>query len=83
MVVNNLVKGRGKPKCVGDVLQCGGSGSTSFWVIDVDYYPPHGRGNWGVSTQVSYMDHWETAPAVSGCMLLVTTFGDGDAGVRV
>ena len=42
-------------------------------------YPLNGRGHWGVSTQGSYMDHWEVAPAVSGRKLVVTTFVDGDA----
>ena len=29
------------------------------------------------------MDQWEVTPAVSGCKLVVPTFGDGDAGVGV
>ena len=34
-VVDNIAKGGGKPKGVGDVLQGGGAGSTSFRVGDV------------------------------------------------
>ena len=34
-VVDNISKGGGKPKCVGDVLQGGGAGSTYFRVGDV------------------------------------------------
>ena len=79
-VVNNLGKGGGKTKGVGDVIQGGGSCSTSFWVVDVGDDPLHGRGHWGVSTQVRYMYHWEVSPAVSGRKLVVPTFGDGDAG---
>ena len=79
-VVNNLEKRGGKTKGVGDVLQCGGAGSTYFWVGDVGDEPPHGTGHWGGSAQGSYMYHWELAPAVSGRKLVVTIFGDGDAG---
>ena len=83
MVVNNIGKGGGETKGVGNVLQSGGAGSTSFLVGDVGDKPPHGRGHWGVSTQGSYMDHWEVAPAVSVWKLVVPTFVDGDAGGRV
>ena len=83
VVVDNLEKGGGKTKGVGDVLQGGGAGSTSFWVGDVGDDPPHGTGHWGFSTQVSYTHHWEVPPAVSGRKLVVPTFGDGDAGVGV
>ena len=57
-VVNNIEKGRGKTKRVGDVLQGGGAVSTSLWVGDVGDDPPYGRGHWEVSTQGSSMDHW-------------------------
>ena len=70
----------GETKGVGGVIQGGGTGSTSFWVGDVGDEPRHGMGHWGVSTQGSYMDHWEVAPVVSIQKLVVTTFGDGDAG---
>ena len=83
MVVNNLGKGGGETKGVGDVLQGGGAGSTSFWVGDVGDDLPHGRGHWGVSTQGRYMDHWEVSPEVSGWKLVVPTFVDGDVGGRV
>ena len=79
-VKNNLEKGGGKNKGAGDVLQCSGAGSTSFWVGDVGDDPSNGRGHWGVSTQRSYMDHWGVSPAVSGRKLVVPTFGDGDVG---
>ena len=46
-----------------------------FWVGDVGD-DTHAR----VSTQDSYMDHWEVAPAVSGRKLVVPTFGDDNAG---
>ena len=39
MVVNNLGKGGGETKGVGDVIQGGGAGSTSFWVGDVGEDP--------------------------------------------
>ena len=42
-VVDNLAKEGGKPKGVGDVLQGGGAGSTSFWVGDVGDDPPDGK----------------------------------------
>ena len=38
-VVENLSKGGGKIKGVGDVIQGGGAGGTSFWVGDVGYDP--------------------------------------------
>ena len=46
-VVNNIVKGGGKPNIVGNVLQGDGAGSTSFRVGDVCDNPPQGI----------YMDH--------------------------
>ena len=79
-VVNNIAKRGDKPKGVGDFLQGGGAGSTSFWVGDVGDDPPHGMGHWGVSAQGSYMYHWEVSLAVSGQKLVVPTFGDGDVG---
>ena len=82
-VVNNLEKGGGETLGVGDVLQGRGAGSTSFWVKDVGDDPPHGKGHWVVSTQGSYMDHWEVSPEVSGQNLVVPTFGDSNAGGRV
>ena len=48
---------RGEPKGVGDVLQGSGGCSTYFRVGDVGDNPPHGAGNWVVSTQGSYIDH--------------------------
>ena len=42
-VVDNLAKVGGKPKGVGDVLQGGGEGSTSFRVGDVGDDPFMGR----------------------------------------
>ena len=65
-VVNSLEKGGGETKGVGDVLQGGGTGSTSLWVGDLVDDPPHGRGHWGVSTQGIYMYHWYVPPGVSG-----------------
>ena len=41
-VVNNLEKGGGETKGVGDVLQGGGAGSTSLWVGDVGDDPRTG-----------------------------------------
>ena len=82
-VVNNLGKGGGKTKGVGDVFLGVSVGSTYFWVGDVGDDPPHGTGYWGVSTQGIYMDHWEVAPSVSGRKLIVPTFGDGDTGGRI
>ena len=79
-VVYNLAKGGRKPKGVRDILQGGGAGSTYFWVVYVGDDPPHGTGHWGVSTQGSYMYHWEVAPVVSGWKLVVPNFGDGDVG---
>ena len=79
-VVNNNEKGGGKTKGIGDVIQCGGAGSTSLSVGYVGDDPPHGRGHWGGSKQGIYMDHWEVSPAVSGWKLVVPTFVDGDAG---
>ena len=79
-VVDNFLNGGAKTKGVGDFLQGGGAGSTSFWVGDVGDDPPHGTGHWGVSKQGIYMDHWQLAPAVSRRKLVVTTFGDGDVG---
>ena len=79
-VINNLEKGGGKTKGVGDLLQGGGAGSTYFWVGDVGDDPSHGRCHWGVSTQGSYMDHWEVSPGVSGRKLAVPTFVNGVAG---
>ena len=46
-VVDNLAKGGVKPKVVGDVLQGGGAGSTSFWVEDMGDDPTHGTCHWG------------------------------------
>ena len=83
VVVNNLAKGGVKTKGVGDVLQGGGAGSTSFRVGDVGDDPPHGTGHWGFSTQVSYTHHWEVYSAVSVRKLVVPTFRDGDAGFGV
>ena len=83
VVFNNLGKGGGKTKSVGDVFQGVSVGSTYFWVGDVGDDPPHGTGHWGVSTQGSYMDHWEVSPEVSGWKLVVPTFGYGNAGGRV
>ena len=80
MIVNNIGKGGGKTKGVGDVIQGGGAGSIYFWVGDVGDDPPHGRVHWWVSTQGSYMYHWEVSPAVSVWKLVVPTFVDGDAG---
>ena len=82
-VVNNLEKGGGETKGVGDVLQGRGAGSYYFWVGDVGDDPPHGTGHWVVSTQDSYMDNWEVSPVLYGQNLLVPTFGDGNAGGRV
>ena len=48
MVVDNLVKVGGETKSVGDVLQGGGAGSTSFWDGDVDDDPLHGPVHWRV-----------------------------------
>ena len=79
-VVNNIENGGGKTKGVRDVLQGGGAGSISLWVGDVGDDPLHRRGHWGVSTQDSYMDHWEVSPAVSVWKLVVPTFVDGNAG---
>ena len=79
-VVNNLEKGGGKTMSVRDVLQGSGAGSTSLWVGDVDNDPSHGRGHWGVSTQDSYMYHWEISPVVSVRKLVVPTFVEGNAG---
>ena len=82
-VVNNLAKGGGEPKGVGDFIQSCGAGSASFWVVYLGDDPPNGTGHWGVSTQGSYMDHWEVAHVISGRKLVVTTFGDGKEGGRV
>ena len=53
-VVENLSKGWGKIKGVGDVIQGGGAGGTSFWVGDVGYdplrKPEPGGGGGGFST---------------------------------
>ena len=46
-VVDNLAKGGVKNKGVGDVIQGGGAGSTSFRVGDVGDDPPHGTCHWG------------------------------------
>ena len=73
-VVDNLAKGGGKTKGVGDFLQGVGTGSTSFWVVDVGDDPPHGMVHWGVLSQGNHMDHWEVSPAVSGQKLVVPTF---------
>ena len=43
MVVENLGKGGGQTKSVGDVLQGGGAGSTSFWVGEVLITPHMGK----------------------------------------
>ena len=43
-VVENIGKGREKPKGVGGVIQGGGSYGTSSQVIDVVDEPPHGPG---------------------------------------
>ena len=83
VVVNNLDNRGGKIKGVGDVLQGGGAGSIYFLVLYVGDDPPHGTVHWGVSTQGSYMYHWEVDPAVSGRKLVVPTFGDSNAGDRV
>ena len=80
MIVNNIVKVGGQNKCVRGIIQGGGSGSIYFWDGDVDDEPPQGPVNWGVSTQVSHMNHCEAAPSVSGRNLVVPTFGDDDAG---
>ena len=82
-VINNLGKVGGKTKGVGDVLQGGGASRTYFGVGDVGDDLLHGTGHWRVLTQGIYMYHWEVAPAVSGRKLVVPTFGDGDARVRV
>ena len=79
-VFNNLENGGGKTKGVGDVIQGGGAGSNYFWVGYVVDDPLNRRGHWGVSTQGSYMDHWEVSSAVSVWKLVVPTFVDGDAG---
>ena len=51
---------------------------SEMWVIT-----PAWDGTLGGSTQGSYMDHWEVAPAVSGRKFVVPTFGDNNAGGRV
>ena len=38
-IVHNFAKGGAKPKGVGDFIQGGGAGSTSFWVRDVGKDP--------------------------------------------
>ena len=72
-VVDNLAKGEGKNKGVGDVLQSGDAGSNSSRVGDVGDDPPHGKGHWVVSTQGSYMDNWEVSPVLYGQNLVVPT----------
>ena len=72
----------GKPRVLGMLYKGGGADSTYFWVVYLGDDPPHGTVHWGVSTQGSYMDHWEVAPAVSVRKLVVPTFGDGNAGGR-
>ena len=42
VVVDNIEKGGGKTKGVGDVLQSGDAGSNSSWVGDVGDDPTHG-----------------------------------------
>ena len=42
VIVENIEKGGGKPKGVGDVLQGVGVGSTYFWVGDVGDDPQIG-----------------------------------------
>ena len=69
-----------KSKGVRDVLQGVGAGSNYFWHRGVDDDPPHGTGNWGVSTQIIHMYHWETDPAVSGRKWVVTNFGGSNMG---
>ena len=49
MVVNNLGTRGGKPKGGGDVLQCGVTGGTYFWVRDVGDDPLNGPGPGGGS----------------------------------
>ena len=51
--VDNLAKGGENPNGVRDVLQCGGVGSTSFGVVDVDDEPPHRTGHWRVQHRVA------------------------------
>ena len=52
-VVNNLAKGGVKTKGVGDVLQVGVTGSTSFRVGDVGDDPPHGKVHWWFQHRVA------------------------------
>ena len=53
MVVNNIGKGWGKHKGVGDVFQGSGAGGTYFQVRDVGYYPRHGPGPGRFQNRVS------------------------------
>ena len=50
-VVENIGKGGGQPKGVGDIIQGIGAGGTYFWVVDVGDDPPHGTVHGGFSTQ--------------------------------
>ena len=54
-VVDNLAKGGGKSKGVGDILHCGGAGSTSFQVGYVGDDPLHGTGHWGFQHRVAIL----------------------------
>ena len=52
-VVNNIEKGWSETKGVGDVLQGGGAGSTSFQVGYVGDDPLHETGHWGFQHRVA------------------------------
>ena len=80
MSVENLGKGGGKSKGIGDVFQGSGAGDTTFWGGDVGDDPSRGPGPVGVPTQGILIDHYEASLEVIGWDMGVSTSGDSNVG---
>ena len=82
-VVENFGKRGGKPNGVGDILQGGSAGSTSFWVGDVGDNSLYGLEPGEVSALGIHTDYRKAYSEASGWKLISPTFGDSNAGGQV